>query len=63
MIRVICVEHDDSRVAAGITDTPVITYKTFDVAAPELEQWLMQGNGQGSYLYRWVTGVALEDIK
>lgn len=54
MIRFICRQSDDTRVAAGITDQATITFKTITTNAPTLEAWLQN---TPNYVIREVVGI------
>lgn len=62
MIRIICQETNTGD--AAIVGGPVhLSYKTFDVAAPELEAWLNQPEAERSiYIMREPHGVELISV-
>ncbi len=59
MLRIICREQDMTAFICGGAKESYIGYKTFDVDAPDVEQWLREYAGQSEHGYneRVIVGV------
>lgn len=60
MIRILCREEDNNACAAGVGQTET-SYKTFDIDAPTLEEWLSRRDSpNAAYLTRSIIGVEVQ---
>ena len=63
MIRIICVESDISAAANVGGSAAHVSYRSFEVEAPELEAWLAEAGGHGwRYIIRSVVGVETQPV-
>lgn len=61
MLRIICCENEHTA-AIHVGGPPEITHKTFDVEAPEVEQWLDRYKGEKGHQYNVRVIVGVERI-
>lgn len=58
MLRIIA-RDDDAGMAANVGGSVLTTFKTFEVALPEIEEWLRKR--QGCYSHAQILGIEIID--
>lgn len=61
MIRVICCENEHTAVV-HVGGLPDISYRSFDIDAPELEAWLDKYKGEKGRQYNQRTIIGIERV-